>query len=434
MSEETNESTGIERAMWMFEEGGDKAGSSSMGEASSGESSWAEGVNLKKGPWTAGEDEILKRHVKKYGEGNWNSVQKRSGLTRCGKSCRLRWANHLKPNLKKGPFTQDEAQKIIEMHAKWGNKWAKMAAQLKGRTDNEIKNFWNTRVKRCARGKKPIYPPHIQPDISNFKPMEDNKDGFCTREERYNNEQPLFPSDCMKPAYRLYNDPVARDQYFRRLMLPSFTGLNSIMGLDSITGLPGLSYPPLPIHSTFIWATGYRPPMDMDPDTSCNTVFNDGDLSASQILENTGLEKTELPSFQYPTACFRMVDVTEPAVWTPESPPVEPAEFSPPWNDGLLDSIILGSIACGQSTTLLAETEKDPVSPPCVAASPDPAIEPVPLPPPSDIPPSPPINTARDEGNIFSGLGDIVLEGGANEATNTLMDSLEDIAVQSGEL
>ncbi|KAM7503633.1 hypothetical protein LguiB_002537 [Lonicera macranthoides] len=113
---------------------------------------------LKKGPWTAVEDSILLDYVRKHGEGNWNAVQRNSGLLRCGKSCRLRWANHLRPNLKKGAITPDEEMLIIELHAKYGNKWARMASQLPGRTDNEIKNYWNTRVKRRQRAGLPIYP------------------------------------------------------------------------------------------------------------------------------------------------------------------------------------------------------------------------------------------------------------------------------------
>ncbi|KAG0449202.1 hypothetical protein HPP92_027479 [Vanilla planifolia] len=91
--------------------------------------SWTpRGVVLKKGPWTSAEDAILVEYVKKHGEGNWNAVQKHSGLARCGKSCRLRWANHLRPSLKKGVFTKEEEQMIIQMHAKMGNKWARMAS------------------------------------------------------------------------------------------------------------------------------------------------------------------------------------------------------------------------------------------------------------------------------------------------------------------
>nr|ABD27774.1 MYB1 [Phelipanche ramosa] len=116
---------------------------------------------LKKGPWTTSEDMILVEYVKKHGEGNWNAVQRNSGLLRCGKSCRLRWANHLRPNLKKGAFTPDEEKLIVDLHSKLGNKWARMAAQLPGRTDNEIKNYWNTRLKRRQRAGLPIYPQQL---------------------------------------------------------------------------------------------------------------------------------------------------------------------------------------------------------------------------------------------------------------------------------
>ncbi|XP_009606602.1 transcription factor GAMYB-like [Nicotiana tomentosiformis] len=116
---------------------------------------------LKKGPWTSAEDAILMDYVMKHGEGNWNAVQKQSGLARCGKSCRLRWANHLRPDLKKGAFTPEEERRIVELHAKMGNKWARMAAELPGRTDNEIKNYWNTRIKRHQRAGLPVYPPDI---------------------------------------------------------------------------------------------------------------------------------------------------------------------------------------------------------------------------------------------------------------------------------
>ncbi|KAH7576738.1 hypothetical protein JRO89_XS01G0139400 [Xanthoceras sorbifolium] len=97
--------------------------------------------SLKKGPWTAAEDAILMEYVKKHGEGNWNAVQKNSGLMRCGKSCRLRWANHLRPNLKKGSFSPDEERIIIELHAKLGNKWARMAAQASSYYSNPNHQF-----------------------------------------------------------------------------------------------------------------------------------------------------------------------------------------------------------------------------------------------------------------------------------------------------
>ncbi|EFJ10068.1 hypothetical protein SELMODRAFT_128781, partial [Selaginella moellendorffii] len=138
-----------------------EAVSSSSSSAAAAAAVAAAAAALKKGPWTSAEDAILVAYVSKHGEGNWNNVQKHSGLSRCGKSCRLRWANHLRPNLKKGAFTPDEERLIIELHAKLGNKWARMAAQLPGRTDNEIKNYWNTRIKRRLRAGLPVYPSDV---------------------------------------------------------------------------------------------------------------------------------------------------------------------------------------------------------------------------------------------------------------------------------
>ncbi|KAI4388192.1 hypothetical protein MLD38_000545 [Melastoma candidum] len=135
------------------------SGASGSSSESLNESAGSAGeVALKKGPWTAAEDKVLVEYVERYGEGNWNAVRKKMGMLRCGKSCRLRWTNHLRPNLKKGSFTPEEEQLILELHSQLGNKWARMAAQLPGRTDNEIKNFWNTRIKRKLRDGLPLYP------------------------------------------------------------------------------------------------------------------------------------------------------------------------------------------------------------------------------------------------------------------------------------
>ncbi|MED6136735.1 hypothetical protein PIB30_058542 [Stylosanthes scabra] len=104
--------------------------------------------NVKKGPWTEEEDEKLIDYIKKHGHGSWRTLAKRAGLNRCGKSCRLRWANYLRPDIKRGKFTQDEERIIINLHSVLGNKWSKIATHLPGRTDNEIKNFWNTHIRK----------------------------------------------------------------------------------------------------------------------------------------------------------------------------------------------------------------------------------------------------------------------------------------------
>lgn len=98
-------------------------------ETNSKENTVGSGV-LKKGPWTPEEDAILTDYVQKHGPGNWNVVQKFSGLSRCGKSCRLRWANHLRSDLKKGPITPEEEVIILRHHAMHGNKWSLIAAEV----------------------------------------------------------------------------------------------------------------------------------------------------------------------------------------------------------------------------------------------------------------------------------------------------------------
>ncbi|KAL5202809.1 hypothetical protein ABZP36_013761 [Zizania latifolia] len=144
------------------------------------------GPRLKKGPWTQSEDDILEAYVKRHGERNWKAVQKNTGLLRCGKSCRLRWMNHLRPSLKKGPFTKEEENLIIKLHYKMGNKWAQMAAYLPGRTDNEIKNYWNTRIKKCKNIHSLLYPADVCQQASNEDQHEST--GFSSRENLPNDE------------------------------------------------------------------------------------------------------------------------------------------------------------------------------------------------------------------------------------------------------
>ncbi|MED6186942.1 hypothetical protein PIB30_071579 [Stylosanthes scabra] len=113
-----------------------------------GRSPCCEKEHTNKGAWTKEEDERLINYIKLHGEGCWRSLPKAAGLLRCGKSCRLRWINYLRPDLKRGNFTEEEDELIINLHSLLGNKWSLIAARLPGRTDNEIKNYWNTHIKR----------------------------------------------------------------------------------------------------------------------------------------------------------------------------------------------------------------------------------------------------------------------------------------------
>lgn len=368
----------------------DRADSPSIDESSCGGSSGrGPGVILKKGPWTSVEDAILVDYVKKHGEGNWNSVQKNSGLFRCGKSCRLRWANHLRPNLKKGAFTPEEERLIIELHAKMGNKWARMAAHLPGRTDNEIKNYWNTRIKRRQRAGLPLYPPEVCLQAMNEGQQDQCVSELCGSDARqhdilqtnsydipdvvFDNLQashgplsyaPAFPDISGTSilnhglgSYQNYHVPptVHHTKWPQESdgMFPGFLG--------SVTnGLPSFSLfqndSCKKIHRPFGLGFNYDPdPNDKNPSSfgggmTGSHAFLNGNFSASKPLPRA--VKLELPSLQYPETEVNGWGVCPPPLASLEtidsfiqSPP--PAlqmqlDCSSPQNSGLLEEVING--------------------------------------------------------------------------------------------
>ncbi|NP_001333764.1 R2R3MYB transcription factor 52 [Solanum lycopersicum] len=103
---------------------------------------------IKKGAWSPEEDQKLRGYIMKYGIWNWRQMPKFAGLSRTGKSCRLRWMNYLRPDVKRGPFTTEEVEIVIKTYQELGNSWSAIAAKLPGRTDNEVKNFFHTHLKK----------------------------------------------------------------------------------------------------------------------------------------------------------------------------------------------------------------------------------------------------------------------------------------------
>ncbi|KAM7272820.1 hypothetical protein ACFE04_027484 [Oxalis oulophora] len=127
--------------------------------------------SMRKGLWTVEEDKILMDYIKVHGKGKWNRVAKITGLKRCGKSCRLRWMNYLSPNVKRGDFSQEEDDLIIRLHNLLGNRWSLIAGRVPGRTDNQVKNHWNTHLSKRLGVKKE----HMSKPKHYFKQLKDKK-------------------------------------------------------------------------------------------------------------------------------------------------------------------------------------------------------------------------------------------------------------------
>lgn len=191
-----------------------------------GRSPCCEKTHTNKGAWTKEEDDRLISYIRTHGEGCWRTLPKAAGLLRCGKSCRLRWINYLRPDLKRGNFTQEEDELIIKLHSLLGNKWSLIAGKLPGRTDNEIKNYWNTHIKRklLNHGIDPvthrsISEPTTEMKTISFSKEEENKVASTTSCNAATNSNPIEENFVdlnldlkISLPYQYQSEPIKREK------------------------------------------------------------------------------------------------------------------------------------------------------------------------------------------------------------------------------
>ncbi|CAL9040949.1 MYB-like transcription factor EOBII [Musa acuminata AAA Group] len=177
----------------------DRKGSSNMNDKRVDSSQEAE---VRKGPWTMEEDLILVNYITHHGEGVWNNLARSAGLNRTGKSCRLRWLNYLRPDLRRGNITPQEQLLIMELHARWGNRWSKIARQLPGRTDNEIKNYWRTRIqKRVKRSESDDFQNAMLTDEAGAGTSQTNSSNDGRDQPSHPDEQTATAADGVDPQF-----------------------------------------------------------------------------------------------------------------------------------------------------------------------------------------------------------------------------------------
>ncbi|KAF8025423.1 hypothetical protein BT93_F2300 [Corymbia citriodora subsp. variegata] len=198
---------------------------------------------VKRGLWSPEEDEKLVRFITTQGHGSWSSVPKLAGLQRCGKSCRLRWINYLRPDLKRGSFSAQEERTIIDVHRILGNRWSQIAKHLPGRTDNEVKNFWNSCIKKklLAQG----LDPNTHNLLSTTSSLKNNNGGNVNSS---NNSATLFQKANSSSVFHMSTDTSTSNSTMD-VKIP-FVTLPSVPCLDQATNPTGTGlFPPI-LHAT----------------------------------------------------------------------------------------------------------------------------------------------------------------------------------------
>ncbi|TVU15067.1 hypothetical protein EJB05_38569, partial [Eragrostis curvula] len=172
-------------------------------------------VQYRKGLWSPEEDQKLRDYIVRYGHGCWSSLPAKAGLQRNGKSCRLRWINYLRPGLKHGMFSREEEDTVMNLHAKLGNKWSHIARHLPGRTDNEVKNYWNSYLKKRVEGGAQAgkcaadAPPPSDSDAASPNPSEASQERLTRPASSDSSSEPVDSSSADDSSCLTVTEPTA---------------------------------------------------------------------------------------------------------------------------------------------------------------------------------------------------------------------------------
>ncbi|KAG6471001.1 hypothetical protein ZIOFF_072092 [Zingiber officinale] len=204
-----------------------------------------------RGTWTREEDQVLISCIEAHGAKKWSSIARKAGLKRSGKSCRLRWLNYLRPDIKRGNITEEEEDLIIRLHKLLGNryfyffssclKWSLIAGRLPGRTDNEIKNYWNKIVKKKMQkstGLTHCHSLNTQPCTENIAMLDEIKEADSCNidpnafmeiemEENFNWSNSLTDVD-----NNLVIEAAAGNWMVRELSLPFICSFDDLLGSE----------------------------------------------------------------------------------------------------------------------------------------------------------------------------------------------------------
>ncbi|XP_047943940.1 transcription factor MYB36-like [Salvia hispanica] len=195
-------------------------------------------ANVKKGPWSPEEDFKLKSYIDQHGTGNnWIALPQKIGLKRCGKSCRLRWLNYLRPNIKHGGFTEEEDNIICSLYISIGSRWSIIAAQLPGRTDNDIKNYWNTRLKKKLLGRHRKSSSRREPEGEDGFDLQNLSNSAMERLQLHLQLQTL------QSPFSLYNNPALWPK-----MIETLDSLNQNIPALNLPAPPALDSMKIPFH------------------------------------------------------------------------------------------------------------------------------------------------------------------------------------------